>query len=105
MPSTGGPRSRILGSTLGAPGSNTELGPPERMIPLGSNDRMKSRSMPRAAGDLAVDARFANTAGDQLRELGSAVENEDAVHALYQVVGSAVSPRTRSSSVSRWRAT
>ncbi len=55
--------------------------------------------------DLAVDARFADTPRDQLRELRPVVEDEDAVHALYQVVGSAVSPRTRSSSVSRWRAT
>src|SRR6267378_4113608 len=55
--------------------------------------------------DLAVDARFPDAARDQLRELRAVVENEDAVHALYQVVGSAVSPRMRSSSVSRWRAT
>jgi hypothetical protein len=49
--------------------------------------------------------RFADPAGDELRELRPAIENEDAIHAWYQVVGWAVSPRIRSSSVSRARAT
>ena len=55
--------------------------------------------------DFAIDARFADAPRDELRELRSAVENEDPVHALYHVVGSVVSPRIRSSRVSRCRAT
>ena len=55
--------------------------------------------------DLAIDARFPDAPRDQLGELRTVIKDQDAIHALYQVVGSAVSPRMRSSSVSRWRAT
>ena len=65
--------------------------------------------------DLAVDVGLPHAARDQLRELRAVVEDQDAVHAppasplppppRYQVVGSTTSPRSRSSSVSRWRAT
>ena len=55
--------------------------------------------------DLAVDVGLAHAARDQLGELRAVIEDENPVHAWNQVVGSTVSPRTRSSSVSRWRAT
>src|SRR5260370_733335 len=44
------PSSSIPRSTLGAPGSNTELGPPERMIPCGANCFTNARSVPFEAG-------------------------------------------------------
>src|SRR2546426_498589 len=48
--------------------------------------------------------RLAHPSRDQLGVLRSVVEDQDPVHAWYQVVGSSTSPRSRSSSVSRWRA-
>src|SRR5215470_8159763 len=39
MPSTGIPRSKSPASHIGAPSSDTLLGPPERMIPTGSFSR------------------------------------------------------------------
>ncbi len=54
--------------------------------------------------DLAVDVRLAHAPRDELGELGAVVEDQDAVHAWYHVVGSRISPRSRSSSVSRCRA-
>src|SRR5437660_4211608 len=61
----------------------------------------------RGGVDLAIHVRLAYAARDQLRELGAVVEDQDLVHdpPWYQVVGSSTSPRSRSSSVSRWRAT
>ena len=82
---------------IGAAGQNDPLG-------VERSNKTEVRA-PGGRVDLAVDTRFAYPAGDELRELRPAIENENAVHALYHVVGSAVSPRTRSSSVSRWRAT
>src|SRR6185503_8579628 len=55
--------------------------------------------------NLAVDVRLADPPRDELGELRAVVEDEDPVHALYHVVGSAVSPRSRSSRVSRGRDT
>ena len=55
--------------------------------------------------DLAVDVRLAYPAGDELRVLRSVIQDQDPAHARYQVVGSSTSPRSRSSSVSRCRAT
>ena len=61
----------------------------------------------RGGVDLAIHVRLAHAARDQLRELRAVVEDEDLVHdpPWYHVVGSSTSPRSRSSSVSRWRAT
>ena len=39
MPSTGVPIPKIAGSHFGAPGSDTLLGPPDRMMPIGFLDR------------------------------------------------------------------
>ena len=50
MPSTGVPSSSSFGSAVGAPASNTELGPPENTMPLGSKRRTNSTSQPFAAG-------------------------------------------------------
>jgi len=55
--------------------------------------------------DLAVHVGFTDPARDELRELRTVVEDEDPIHALYHVVGSAVSPRSKSSRVSRGRDT
>src|SRR6266516_1463447 len=82
---------------IGAAGQNDPLG-------VERSNKTEVRA-PGGRVDLAVDTRFAYPAGDELRELRPAIENENAVHALYHVVGSAVSARTRSSSVARWRAT
>src|SRR5437870_6816369 len=64
------------------------------------------REIPPARGGMAltVDVGLAHSPGDELGELGAVIEDQDAVHAWYQVVGSRISPRRRSSSVSRWRA-
>src|SRR5205814_8080239 len=64
-------------------------------------------SAARGGVDLAIHVRLAHAARDQLRELRAVVEDEDLVHdpPWYHVVGSSTSPRSRSSSVSRWRAT
>ena len=42
MPSTGLPISYTAGSHFGAPGSDTLLGPPDRMIPVGFLARIRS---------------------------------------------------------------
>ncbi len=92
-------------STLGASVSKTELGPPDRMMPLGVKVPDRNR-MPRAGhADLAVAVGLSHTPRDQLGELGPEVEDQDAAHARYHVVGSRTSPRIRSSTVSRARAT
>src|SRR5207245_5311057 len=61
----------------------------------------------RGGVDLAIHVRLAHAARYQLRELRAVVEDEDLVHdpPWYHVVGSSTSPRSRSASVSRWRAT
>src|SRR2546422_8670560 len=71
--------------------------------PLGG-ELADEREIARRGMDLAVDVRLAHAPRDQLRVLRSVVENQDPVHAWYQVVGSSTSPRSRSSSVSRCRA-
>jgi hypothetical protein len=58
----------------------------------------------RGGMDLAVDVRLAHPARDELGELRAVVQDQNAVHARYQVDGSSTSPRIRSSSGSRWRA-
>ena len=60
--------------------------------------------IPNGRVDLAIDVRLAHPPRDQLGVLRSVVEDQDPVHAWYQVVGSSTSPRSRSSSVSRCRA-
>jgi len=45
MPNTGTPASNTSASTLGAPGSYTELGPPDRMIALGSRASISATGM------------------------------------------------------------
>src|SRR5439155_24365421 len=98
MARMGVPSSRSFGSAVGAPGSNTELGPPERMMPFGANCLTKPKSVPRGGMDLAVDVCLPHPAGDELGELRAVVEDQDTVHApppppaRYQGVGSSTSP-------------
>ena len=42
MPSTGLPRSNSAGSHIGAPASETLLGPPDRMMPAGCRAQIVS---------------------------------------------------------------
>src|ERR1044072_1105283 len=106
IPSTRVPRSRIGGAAGRAARLEHRIRPARqndaaRLEPLHERDVLA----PLRGMDLAVDARLPNAARDELRELRAAIEDEDPIHALYHVVGSAVSPRNRSSSVSRCRAT
>ena len=78
MPSTGTLGGEDGGSAAGASPSITEAGPPERMMPLGSNcfasrvDRLEGM-------DLAVDPGFAHAPGDQLGDLGTEIEDQQTV--------------------------
>src|SRR5438270_653060 len=90
------------------------VGPAREDDPLGIElpDEGEVRAARRGM-DLAVYVRLPHPARDELRELRPVVEDEDAVHPIpfpvappwYHVVGSSTSPRSRSSRVSRWRAT
>src|SRR2546425_13118107 len=63
MARMGVPSSSSFGSAVGAPGSNTELGPPERMMAFGSNCLMNLRSVPRAAGGISQYTGASRTRG------------------------------------------
>ena len=81
-----------------------------RARPAGEDDalggeRLDPGEVPAGRMDFTVHVRLAHAPRDELSELGAVIEDQDAVHARYQVVGSAFSPRSRSSRVSRWRAT
>ena len=64
------------GSQVGAPSSDTLLGPPDRMIPAGWRARIVVRRRVRRP-DLRVDRKLAQTTGDQLRVLGPEIEHDE----------------------------
>ncbi len=91
--------------------SRRRTGVEHRVGAAGENDAFRGELLDKAqvgaarrGMDLAVDVGLAHPASDELRELRAVVEDQDAVHARYQVDGSNTSPRIRSSSGSRWRA-
>ena len=75
-PSVGVPRSRIAGSLVGAPGSETLFGPPERMIPAGRR-RAISAGGRRGRQDLGVHRQLAQPSRDQLRVLRAEIEDDN----------------------------
>ena len=60
---------------VGAPGSNTEAGPPDRIIAFGSlaSDLVDRHGM---RDQLGVHACFAHAAGDELGVLGAEVDDK-----------------------------
>ncbi len=76
MPSTGTPRSNTPAAGIGAPSASTDIGPPERMMPLGAK-ALDVRQRQVWPVDLAVDAQLAHPAGDELGVLAAEVEDED----------------------------
>jgi hypothetical protein len=54
---------------------DTELGPPDRMIPSGAKLRMKSSDT--SGMDFAVHLLLAHAAGDELSDLGAEIEDQD----------------------------
>ncbi len=66
------------GPCSGHPRRTRDDGPPERITPAGSHSLIQAQVAPRRV-DLAVDALLPDAPGDELRELGSEVEDQDAV--------------------------
>src|SRR5439155_581811 len=77
MPSTGTPSARSCGSAVGAPGSNTEFGPPDRTIPRGSNCLMNARSVPRAAGWISQYTCASRTRREKIARLADRADDVD----------------------------
>ena len=79
MPRTGTPRVKISGAARGLPASVTQAGPPERMTACGAEVGEEGGVDLLVGVDLAVDARLAQAAGDQLGDLAAEVDDEQAL--------------------------
>ena len=66
---------------LGAPGSNTEAGPPDRMMALGIlGQHLINRH--RMGHQFRIHVRLTHAAGDQLGVLGSEINNKNRTVAM-----------------------
>ena len=79
----------------------TELGPPERMIPLGFHSRIHC-DRARGRVDLAVDVGLAHPARDELGVLRAEIDDQDAVVMLgHSSIASWLGVRRRFSALAR----
>ena len=72
------PLSNAACGARGLPASVTEAGPPERMTALGL-EALEGGFGALEGMDLAVDARFAHAARDELGHLAAEIDDEDGV--------------------------
>ena len=86
MPSRGSPLSNSACGARGLSSQVTDDGPPEKMMPLGAQP-FEGFLGGVERGDLAIDARFADAAGDELGHLAAEVDDEQGFGRLHEAAG------------------
>jgi hypothetical protein len=79
MPRIGTPAVKAEAGGIGAPSAKTEAGPPEKMIAFGCEGCKEGVVHPVVGMDFAIDVQLSQAARDQLRHLGTEVDDEKAV--------------------------